>query len=333
MGMAELEKLLKKRIKGVTLKTANDPDLADTGELIDVIPTGSIILDNYVLGNGGLPVPRISVFSGVFSSGKSTFSQNAIVNAQKKGYTTFLIELEKSFDRKRLEHIGVDIEKLHIIHTDVDDQQFTVETLFEVIEGILKAMEEKVFIVVDSLGVLQNIAEAESSMMQNAAMASTPRAIKRGMKKINALLPERKSAVLFITPVYANISGYGDKFIEYGGSGVNYYASTMTRFSIKKKEKEELFQVVLAKNIKIKVSTPFREGLVYLGYDGKIMDSYSVLDVAYKHSIVKRKGSWYEYNGNTFQKKTLASQPFYNELREEVAKLLQEEIKQYREEL
>ena len=329
MALEDLQAMINKKLTNVTIKKASDKDLANTGELVDHISTGSSVLDYYVIGQGGIPVPRISIFSGPFSSGKSTFSQNVIKHAQEKGYITFLIEIEKAFDRKRLEYIGVDTDKLQVVSIDTEEDRFTVESLFELIETILTTTKEPTFIVVDSISALQSIAEVDTSMMHNASMASTARAIKKGMKKINDLLPDSNSAVLFITAVYANISGYGDKFIEYGGSGINYYASTMTRFTIKKKEKEEKYQLVTAKNIKNKVSTPFREGGVYLSYSGKILDSYAILDIAAKYKLLKRSGAWYSYKDVKFQKKTLANSEIYEDLRNEVINIMKAEVAQY----
>ena len=53
-------------------------------EKMEVIPTGSIALDN-ALGVGGYPKGRIIEIFGPESSGKTTFALHAIAEAQKQG--------------------------------------------------------------------------------------------------------------------------------------------------------------------------------------------------------------------------------------------------------
>ena len=67
-------------------------------ENIEVIPTGSIALDN-ALGVGGYPRGRIIEIYGPESSGKTTLAIHAIAEAQKAGGIAAFIDAEHAFDR------------------------------------------------------------------------------------------------------------------------------------------------------------------------------------------------------------------------------------------
>lgn len=86
-------------------------------ENIEVIPTGSIALDN-ALGVGGYPKGRIIEIYGPESSGKTTLAIHAIAEAQKAGGIAAFIDAEHAFDRFYAEKLGVDVDNLWISQPD-----------------------------------------------------------------------------------------------------------------------------------------------------------------------------------------------------------------------
>ena len=77
-------------------------------EKMEVIPTGSIALDN-ALGVGGYPKGRIIEIFGPESSGKTTFALHAIAEAQKQGGYAAFIDAEHALDPIYAKNLGVDI--------------------------------------------------------------------------------------------------------------------------------------------------------------------------------------------------------------------------------
>ena len=69
-------------------------------ENIEVIPTGSIALDN-ALGVGGYPKGRIIEIYGPESSGKTTLAIHAIAEAQKAGGIAAFIDADSSITAGR----------------------------------------------------------------------------------------------------------------------------------------------------------------------------------------------------------------------------------------
>ncbi len=91
-------------------------------EDIEVIPTGSIGLDN-ALGVGGYPRGRIIEIYGPESSGKTTtLAIHAIAEAQKMGGIAAIIDAEHAFDRFYAEALGVDVNNLWISQPDNGEQ-------------------------------------------------------------------------------------------------------------------------------------------------------------------------------------------------------------------
>ena len=75
---------------------------------IEAVPTGSLSLD-IALGIGGLPKGRIVEIYGPESSGKTTLTLHVIAEAQKLGFTRFLLPEQnmKSLDRQQF--LGIEL--------------------------------------------------------------------------------------------------------------------------------------------------------------------------------------------------------------------------------
>ena len=78
--------------KGAVMKLGERPHVD-----VDVIPSGSLLIDN-ALGVGGYPCGRVIEIYGPESSGKTTLALHAIAEAQKKGGTAAFVDAEHSID-------------------------------------------------------------------------------------------------------------------------------------------------------------------------------------------------------------------------------------------
>ena len=79
--------------KGSIMKLGTHTDATS----IDVIPSGSIILDE-ALGIGGYPKGRIIEMYGPESSGKTTLALHAVAECQKRGGIAAFIDAEHALD-------------------------------------------------------------------------------------------------------------------------------------------------------------------------------------------------------------------------------------------
>lgn len=125
--------------------------IADQTPDVKRIPTGIIEID--ALTNGGFPLGRWSHVYGGFSSGKTLVCLHMIKNAQKMGLTCAYYDLEKQFDKKWAESVGVDTSKLWVIEGSV------IEETGEKLESLLGVINIHVL---DSLGLGISIDEASA---------------------------------------------------------------------------------------------------------------------------------------------------------------------------
>ena len=99
--------------KGSIMKLGTHTDAAS----IDVIPSGSIILDE-ALGIGGYPKGRIIEMYGPESSGKTTLALHAVAECQKRGGIAAFIDAEHALDPVYAKNLGVNIDELWVSQPD-----------------------------------------------------------------------------------------------------------------------------------------------------------------------------------------------------------------------
>jgi len=128
----------------------------------DFIDSGNYLFNAMLSGDPykGYPSGKIVTLAGVSSSGKTFLALEAIKNAQKLGYSAILYDTEfANNDKKVLIDRGVDVDKLLYVPID------TVENLKTSVINVLDEIsdEDKVVIVIDSLGNLSTSKEMEVS--------------------------------------------------------------------------------------------------------------------------------------------------------------------------
>jgi recombination protein RecA len=95
---------------------------------IEVIPTGALSLD-LALGVGGFPRGRIVEIYGPESSGKTTLTYHAIVEAQRLGGRCAFVDAEQAMDPAYARAIGVDTEALLLSQPDYGEQALEIVDL------------------------------------------------------------------------------------------------------------------------------------------------------------------------------------------------------------
>jgi recombination protein RecA len=78
------------------------------------IPTGFPVLDR-ALGIGGIPRNRVSIITGLATSGLSTLALRLLTNAQTLGDNAVWMDLSRTFDADYAEQSGVQIGKLLLV--------------------------------------------------------------------------------------------------------------------------------------------------------------------------------------------------------------------------
>ena len=276
--------------KGAVMKLGERPHVD-----VDVIPSGSLLIDN-ALGVGGYPCGRVIEIYGPESSGKTTLALHAIAEAQKKGGTAAFVDAEHSIDPVYARNLGVNIDELILSQPDCGEQAL------EIVEVLANSGAVDI-IVVDSVAALVPQAELDGVMSDNS-VGLQARLMSKAMRKLAGILNSHKCTVIFINQLREKVGViYGNPETTTGGRALKFYASV--RIDIRRAEAIKdgsniIGNTVNVKIVKNKVAPPFKNCQVDIIYGKGINKAAEVIDMGVQLGIIKRTGSWYEHNGERF---------------------------------
>jgi len=319
--LAEIEKSFG---KGSIMKLGQRPQVNE-----DVIPSGSLLL-NQALGIGGYPRGRIIEIYGPESSGKTTLALHAIAEAQKKGGRAAFVDAEHSIDPIYARNLGVDIDELILSQPDCGEQAL------EIVEKLASSGAFEI-IVVDSVAALVPQAELEGDMI-DSTVGLQARLMSKAMRKLAGVLNTHNCTVIFINQLRDKVGVmYGNPETTTGGKALKFYASV--RIDIRRAEAlgtpgQITGNTVKVKIVKNKVAPPFKQCMIDIIY-GKGISKFSELaELGVQFEILKKVGSWFEYEGNRLANGKEAFKAYletHPELSEELEKKIIERLNQRNE--
>lgn len=260
---------------------------------VDVIPTGSILLD-LALGVGGYPRGRIIEIYGPESSGKTTLALEAIAEAQRKGGRAAFVDAEHAIDPDYAHKLGVNIDELILSQPDSGEQAL------EIVE-MLAASGALDIIVVDSVAALVPQAELDGEMSDNQ-VGLQARLMSKGMRKIAGVLNRTGTVVIFINQLREKVGVmYGNPETTTGGRALKFYASI--RIDIRRAEAIKngtniIGNTVKVKVVKNKVAPPFHSCIIDLIYGEGISRYGEILDLGTSLNLIGKTGNWYTLGDN-----------------------------------
>jgi len=275
---------------------------------VDVIPTGSISLD-LVLGVGGIPRGRVVEIFGPEMSGKTTLVLHILAEAQKKGGVAAFVDAEHALDPDYARRIGVNVDDLLISQPDSGEQAL------QIVETLVRSGQVDV-IAVDSVAALVPRAEIEGEMGE-FQIGLQARLMSQALRKLSGIVSKTKTSVIFLNQTRMKIGiRFGDPTTTPGGLALKFYSSVRIRLAriAKIKHGDEIIgSRIKAKIVKNKVAAPFKTTEFDIYYNEGISYLADVINTGVKQGIIKKAGSWFQYENTKLGQGIEASKKFLKE--------------------
>jgi recombination protein RecA len=165
MNKEQLRRLERARQAGVKRFGVEYVNLGEQSYRLDVVRTGSMMLD-YKLGIGGFPYGHaVEVFGAARIGKSSAISYPVAANVQKEGKLPAIIAVEPRLvtprDREWVRRLGLDPDGVHVLYPDHVEEAFGM--LRDLVFGNLVD-----YIIIDSLGGMGNSSSAQEDGKKKA---------------------------------------------------------------------------------------------------------------------------------------------------------------------
>jgi len=229
VDVSELRKALNGQLKGAVydLRQENPTDVKEW------ISTGSTWLDAVVCKGkmAGIPVGKIVEIAGIQATGKSFFAAQIAGNAQKQGITPVYFDAESAINSDFLTKAGCDLENL--IYVQPPD----LESVFETMETLMGASEDKFLFIIDSLAAVPTRVDNEGTFNPHERIGVKAALLAKAYQKITTPMAQHKSTLLVLNQLKVNLKAtseapQGGKYLtdsqKYGtpgGTSTDFFTS------------------------------------------------------------------------------------------------------------
>ena len=283
---------------------------------VDVIPTGAISLD-LALGVSGVPRGRVIEIFGAEATGKTTLALHILAQAQKKGGVGAFIDAEHALDPDYAKRIGVNTDELLISQPDSGEQAL------QIVETLIRSEKIDV-IVIDSVAALTPKAEIAGEIgdqhigLQARLMSAT-------LRRLASVVAKTKTSVIFLNQTRMKIGVmWGSPVTTPGGLALKFYSSVrieLKRIAQIKQGEEIIGSRIRAKIVKNKVAAPFKTAEFDIYYNEGISYFGDILNTGLKYGLIKKAGSWLQYENTKLGQGVEAAKKFLKENPQVVKKI------------
>ena len=275
---------------------------------VDVIPTGSISLD-LALGVGGVPRGRVIEIYGPEGSGKTSLALHIMAEAQKQAGVGAFVDAEHALDPDWAKKIGVNVDDLLISQPDSGEQAL------QIVETLVRSGEVDV-IVIDSVAALVPQAEIAGEMGE-FQIGLQARLMSQALRKLSGIIAETKTVVIFLNQTRMKIGiSWGNPETTPGGLALKFYSSIridLRRAAQIKHGEEIIGNRIKAKIVKNKVAAPFKTTEFDIYYNEGISKLADLINTGLKLEIIKKAGSWLQFENSKLGQGMEASKTFLKE--------------------
>ena len=258
-------------------------------QITEVIPTGILPLDEFVIGCGGIPVGRVTELFSEEGGGKTSIVYQLIGQCQKMGGIAILVETEDALDPVRAQTFGADLESVVLI--EPDNMEDALDQMGTAIDSLPKDAGP-ILLAWDSLAATPTKKELEAGLVGGGAIADRARLLSRACRVLGNLVSGSRVAMLIVNQTRTKMGVmFGDPTTTPGGQGVKFLSSLRLKISGGKAHKgdhgDHLAKDVLIHAVKNRMGPPWRKCRVRLNYETGWDNEWTVLDFGKERDILK----------------------------------------------
>ncbi len=287
---------------------------------IEAISTGAISID-LILGIGGIPRGRIVEIYGPEATGKSTLALHCAAEAQRKGGTAAFVDAEHALDPDYAKRIGVNTDDLLISQPDSGEQAL------QIVESLVRSGAVDL-IIIDSVAALVPKVEVAGEV-GDQHIGVQARLMSQALRKLSSIISKTRTSVIFLNQTRMKIGViFGNPETTSGGLALKFYSSVrieLRRRAQIKQGDEVIGSRIKAKIVKNKVAAPFKTTEFDIYYNEGISKFMDILNTAIKYEVVKKAGSWLQFEETKLGQGMEASKQFLKE-NPQVVKKIEAEI-------
>lgn len=251
--------------------------------------TGLLGLD--LATGGGYAEGSVVEVYGETKTGKTHLALAAVAAMQKKGEFCVYIDAERRLSEARMMQLGVEVDDLIVINPE------TEEIAFDAMERYLQSAAIRL-IVVDSLAVMLPENSLNYSLGKGSIDEERERVISEALSRLNPLIVESGTIVMFITHVRNNNGLKQGTTTAVGDDALRYYASMQLELiadnliiSSKGETLGHKTNIFVRKN-----STGTNDGQATLKiYPAGLSHDRELMELGVKHRVITRNGDWFMF--------------------------------------
>lgn len=298
---------------------------SDIHDDFSVLSTGSLMLD-LALGKG--IAPGIFEYAGLYGTGKTTLSLEACVNAQKIGYKTYYMAMERAHNASILSGIkDLDLNKLTIAKPE------NGEECCDIVESLIRSNTDTA-IVVDSVAAMCVSEKTQDESASHDSMAILARMLSKWAPKMAMLAVDRNCRLILINQLRTNIGQWGSPDMVVGGRALPFFCNEKVSLKFSKSKDlivdengNKIGQMVHAEVTKTRFSPPFGIADIPVIYGKGIDRNLEIANAAIHFGLIIKDGAWFKYGEEKFHgidllKQFIIDNNLYDKLKNSIMEMI-----------
>lgn len=275
------------------------------------ISTGNYALNYLISGDfqRGIPLGKVSMFSGQSGAGKSYIvSGNIVKNAQEQGIYCIVMDTENALDEAWLHALGVDTSEEKLLKLNVSQISDAAQIINDFVKEYKEqAMEDrqKILFVIDSIGMMSSAIGAAqfADNVLKGDFGSKPKELMALVRNCLNMFGDLNIGLVCTNHSYSSQDPYSPDDKISGGAGPVYASSIVVAMKqLKLKEDLEGNKVTEVQGIragckvmKTRFNKPFEDIELQIPYDTGMSPYSGFFDLIEKKKFVTKDGNRYLY--------------------------------------